>query len=239
MNASRICIICLPRSGSQLCEKLVEEATLSRGFGEYFENWNQSEYVLDTNKKLHFKKFVTQPSSYMIKENYKEYIGLLKQANLTQSLVLRLMLIDYYDKDILIEIITDLKNLGFEFITLHRDLKEQLISYMIALSYKASKDKDVFGINKVIDESVNIDLNSLDVMLNMLVTSSKNWGNNLSTVLKNVEYKNIKYENIYQDLENYFNTKLNYTGIKSIKGDPLDLILNKTEVIDYLSRMGL
>jgi hypothetical protein len=52
-------------------------------------------------------------------------------------------------------------------------------------------------------------------------------------------YKNIKYENIYYDMENYFNIKLKYKGVKSIKGDPLDLILNKTEVIDYLSSKGL
>ena len=40
-------------------------------------------------------------------------------------------------------------------------------------------------------------------------------------------------------MENYFNIKLKYKGVKSIKGDPLDLILNKTEVIDYLSSKGL
>jgi hypothetical protein len=240
MNTHRTCIICLPRSGSQLCEKLVAQVTFTHWhLGEYFENWNQSEYVLAVNNKLYLKKFNQQPSGLMIRENYKEYISLLKKADSTQSLVLRLFLIDYYDKDILIEIITDLKNLGFEFLALHRDIKDQLISYMIALTYKMSKNKDVFSINRIIDEPVNIDLDSLSVILDILVTSSKNWGNNLSTVLKNVEYKNIKYENIYQDIENHFNSKITYKGLKSIKGDPLDLILNKKEVIDYLSSRGI
>jgi hypothetical protein len=239
MNTRRICIICLPRSGSQLCEKLVEEAIHSRGFGEYFENWNQSEYVFDLNKRLYLKKFITQSSKLMIRENYKEYIRLLNQTNSTQSLVLRLFLLDYYNKDMLIEIITDLKNLGFEFLTLHRDLKDQLLSFMIAHSYKVVKNKDLFSINKIADEVVNIDLDSLSIDLDNLITSSKKWEDNVSTVLKNVGYKNVKYENIYQDMEGIFNTTFNYKGVKSINVDPLDLILNKTEVVEFLSNRGI
>lgn len=239
MTGHRTCIICLPRSGSQLCEKLVAEANRAGQLGEYFENWNQTEYFLDSAKWLHLKKISEQLSPYMIKKDYKEYISLLKQTNLRQSLVLRLFLIDYYDKDVLLEIITNLKNLGFEFIALHRNLKDQILSWMIAHSYRVIKDRDVFSINKLVDEPVNIDIKLLSNILDILVTSSKNWEDNLSIILKNVDYTKIKYENIYNDMENYFNIKLNYNGVKSINGDPLDFILNKEEVVDFLTSRGI
>ena len=239
MNARRICIVCLPRSGSQLCEKLVAEAIHSRELGEYFENWNQSEYALKFNDSLYVKKFIEQPSELMIRENFEESINLLKQTRISQPLTVRLFLMDHYNKNTLLNIVNNLKDIGFEFLTLHRDLREQLLSYMIALSYHISKNKMVFTINKIIDEPVVVDIASLSHVLDNLITSSKKWEDNVSTILKNVGYKNVKYENIYQDMEGIFNTTFNYKGVKSINVDPLDLILNKTEVVEFLSNRGI
>ena len=55
MNGHRICIICLPRSGSQLCEILSGEKHSSLQLGEYFENWNRGEYVTDNDNNLILK----------------------------------------------------------------------------------------------------------------------------------------------------------------------------------------
>jgi hypothetical protein len=93
----------------------------------------------------------------------------------------------------------------------------------------------VFAINNVIDETVSVDIPSLTHVLDKVVISFKNWENNLSTVLKDTEYQKISYENIYQDMETAFDTKFRYSGKKSINGDPLDLILNKEEVLSFLS----
>lgn len=235
MIKHRTCIICLPRSGSQLCEKLAAEATSARILGEYFENWNQSEYALKFNDSLYVKKFIEQPSELMIRENFEESINLLKQTRISQPLTVRLFLMDHYNKNTLLNIVNNLKDIGFEFLTLHRDLREQLLSYMIALSYHISKNKMVFTINNIIDEPVVVDIASLSHVLDKVVVSSKNWDSNLSAVLKGIEYQKIKYENIYQDMESVFDTKFRYSGKKSISGDPLDLILNKEEVLDFLS----
>jgi len=235
VNNRRTCIICLPRSGSQLCERLAAEATSARMLGEYFENWNQSEYALMLDNRMYLKKFVQQPAELMIRENFNESMALLKQTTRDQPLTIRLFLMDHYDKNTLLSIVTDLKSIGFEFIVLHRNIREQLLSYMIALAYHISKNKMVFAINNVIDETVSVDIPSLAHVLDKLVISFKNWETNLSIVLKDIEYRKISYENIYQDMEAAFDTKFRYSGKKSINGDPLDLILNKEEVLSFLS----
>jgi hypothetical protein len=230
MIAHRTCIICLPRTGSQLCEKLSGEVQTSFQLGEYFENWNRSEYIIfDGNIKL--KNFVSIPTKFNLFENFQERLDLLKNTNINQPLTLRIFLMDHYDKITLSNIIIELKNIGFEFITLTRDIKEQLLSYMIARTYK----QNVFGINSKINEPVYINLNYLNNVLDQIYVSHLLWEKNLSTILHNIEYQKVKYESIYTDMENIYNTKFKYLGEKSIKIDPFDLITNKEEVIRFLS----
>ena len=235
MNSHRTCIICLPRSGSQLCEMLAAEVQDALQLGEYFENWNRSEYTLDENNNIYLKTTIEIKSKLMIRNNFEESISLLKKANPKQSLTLRLFLMEYYNKDVLLKILADLKTIGFEFITLHRNAYEQILSFMITLSYFNFKNKNVFGITSDIDEPVHVNFNILGGMLDDLAISSKKWEHNLSTILNNTEYKKVKYENIYADMEKIYNIKFKYVGKKSIKVNPLDLILNKEEVVNFLS----
>ncbi len=227
MKGHRTCIICLPRTGSQLCEKLSGEIKSSLQLGEYFENWNRNEYIIyDDNIKL--KNVARIPSEFKLFENFQKRLDLLKNTN--QSLTLRIFLMDHYDKTTLSNIIIGLKNIGFEFLTLTRDVKEQLLSYMIARTCV----QNVFGINSEINEPVYINLNKLNKVLTHIYDSHLRWEKNLSLVLHNIEYKKVKYESIYSDMENIYNTKFKYLGKKSIKNDPFDLILNKEEVMGFL-----
>ena len=57
----------------------------------------------------------------------------------------------------------------------------------------------------------------------------------IDVVLNNSNYKKIKYETIYSDLENIYNYPFTYSGVKTIKGDPFDLIINKKEVVFFLN----
>jgi hypothetical protein len=230
MIAHRTCIICLPRTGSQLCELLSGEKHSSLQLGEYFENWNRSEYITYDNN-LRFKNHDRISSNFKLSENFEQRLDLLKHTNINQSLTLRIFLMDHYDKITLSNIILELKNIGFEFITLTRDIKEQLLSYMIARTYK----QNVFGINSKINEPVYINLNYLNNVLDQIYVSHLLWEKNLSTILHNIEYQKVKYESIYSDMENIYNTKFKYLGEKSIKIDPFDLITNKEEVIRFLS----
>jgi hypothetical protein len=233
MNGHRTCIICLPRSGSQLCEKLSGEIKTSFQLGEYFENWNRSEYVTDDNNNIILKNFASISSNFKLFEGFEERLNLLKNTNINQSLTLRIFLMDQYDKDILSNIIVELKNIGFEFITLKRDIKEQLLSYMIARTYV----KNVFGINSEINQPVYINLIKLNKVLTHIYDSHLLWEKNLSAVLHNIEYQTVRYESIHSDMENIYNTKFKYQGEKSIKGDPFDLIINKEEVMSFLTNL--
>jgi len=233
MKGHRTCIICLPRTGSQLCEVLSGEIKSSFQLGEYFENWNRSEYVTDDDNNIRLKNFASIPSNFKIFEGFEERLNLLKNTNINQSLTVRIFLMDHYDKETLSKIIIELKNIGFEFITLTRDIKEQLLSFMIARSY-ANNLKNVFGINSEINEPVTIDINRLNNGLTEIYNSHLLWEKNLSIILHNIEYKKVKYESIYSDMEKIYNTKFKYLGEKSIKTDPFNLILNKEEVMGFL-----
>jgi hypothetical protein len=234
MNGHRTCIICLPRTGSQLCEKLSGEIKTSFQLGEYFENWNRSEYIADEdNNNIILKNFASIPTDFKLFEGFKERLNLLKHTNINQSLTLRIFLMDQYDKDTLSNIIIELKNIGFEFIALTRDIKEQLLSYMIARTYV----KNVFGINSKINEPVYIDLIKLNKVLTHIYNSHLLWEKNLSVVLHNIEYQKVNYESIHSDMENIYNTKFKYQGERSIKGNPFDLIINKEEVMGFLTNL--
>jgi hypothetical protein len=233
MNGNRTCIICLPRTGSQLCEQLANEVTSGIQLGEYFENWNRSEYITDLDNNIILKNFASIPTGFKLFEGFKERLDLLKNTNINQPLTLRIFLMDQYDKDILSNIIIELKNIGFEFITLKRDIKEQLLSYMIARSYV----KNVFRINSEINQPVYIDLTKLNKVLTHIYDSHLLWEKNLSVVLHNIEYQTVNYESIHSDMENIYNTKFKYQSEKSIKGDPFDLIINKQEVMDFLTNL--
>ena len=233
MKGHRTCIICLPRSGSQLCEILSGENHSSLQLGEYFENWNRSEYIADDDNNIRFKNYASISSNFKLFENIEQRLNLLKHTNINQSLTLRIFLMDQYDKDTLSNIIIELKNIGFEFITLKRDIKEQLLSYMIARTYV----KNVFGINSEINKPVYIDFIKLNKVLTHIYDSHLLWEKNLSVVLHNIEYQKINYESIYVDMENIYNAKFKYQGEKSIKGDPFNLIINKEEVMSFLTNL--
>ena len=64
MTGHRTCILCLPRSGSQLCETLSGEKHSSLQLGEYFENWNRSEYIADVNNNIILKNFSSIPTNF-------------------------------------------------------------------------------------------------------------------------------------------------------------------------------
>ena len=239
MIGQKTCIVCLPRSGSQLCEQLVSEVHESYMLGEYFEDWNRSNYELNADKNIYIAKFTGISCKLNLHQQFKEKLNLLSKANPNQPLTLRLFAMDYYNKDILLTIITELKTLGFEFVTLNRDIKNQLLSFMITVSYQTFKKQNVFGINSDIIEPIYINLNVLGSIFDDLVNSFKNWENNLSIILNSVNYQKIKYDTLYNDMEQIYNTDFKYQGKKSIKGDPLDLILNKDEVVDFLSNRGI
>jgi len=231
MKGHRTCIICLPRTGSQLCEILSSEIKSSMSLGEYFENWNRTEFILTEHNYIQQPNVVSIASPFKLFGNFEERLDLLKKVNINQPLTLRIFLMDHYDKEVLSKIIIELKNIGFEFLTLTRDIKEQLLSYMVA------RTTNIFIINSEIKEPVHINLKTLNNGLTQIYNSYALWENNLSIILRDVEYQKVKYASIYSDMEQIYDTKFKYLGEKSIKSDPFDLIINREEVMGFLTNL--
>lgn len=237
MKGHRTCIICLPRSGSQFCEKLISGVHNAYQLGEYFEAWNESEYKLDSNNNIVGMNYKMKPSHFAVDSNYQEKLNFIKAINKDQPLTVRLFLMSTYDTVKLGSIISQLHDMGFEFVTLFRNLTDQLLSYMIAYEYREGKNKDVFTIDSPINELVTIHFTSeLKKVLYMIKVSSVQWENNLSIVMKGIPYQNVSYESIISDMETVFETKFNYSGSKSITVDPFELIENKIEVLEFLGK---
>jgi len=88
MIGHRTCIICLPRTGSQLCEMLSGEKYSSLQLGEYFENWNRSEYIVDNDNNIRLKNFSSIPTNFKLFEGFEERLNLLKNININIKLFL-------------------------------------------------------------------------------------------------------------------------------------------------------
>jgi len=230
MNGHRTCIICLPRTGSQLCEKLAGEINNAYMLGEFFENWNgDSQYEIDINNNIYMKEFVLKPSPFKLTNGLKERLDILKKTDPKQALTLRIFLMNHYDKLELSNLIIELKNMGFEFITLERNLKDQIISYMLACTH------NMFDINSTINDPIKVNISKLYTTLRQISDSNIHWGNNVDAILGNISYKKIRYETIYSDMEEAYDRKFKYSGVKTLKGDPFDLIINKEEVMVFLN----
>lgn len=234
MIGKRICIICTPRSGSQLCAKLINQYNNALDLNEYFERWNQSIYQIN-DEGLALKEHISVSSHFSIEENYHDRIEVLKSAKNDQPLTLRLFLLEKYPKNIISTILSELQKLDFEFIQLDRkNVFDQILSYLITIQYRVSLNKNVFGMNSKITDRVTIDLSLAEKFINILYPSIVNLSANVKTILPNTVVKHVYYETIFDDIGMLCETKFNNTGIKSIEGDPLDLVINKDDLLSLL-----
>lgn len=234
-SSNRFCIICTPRTGSQWCVKLIEEAVNSFDLSEFFENWNNSTFYVD-NGFVKLKEFIhTKNVPFDINNNYNERIDLLKRADLTQPLTIRFFLFDKYPKEVTKFIIEELQKINFNFIVLDRNFQEQILSYLIARLSTNKFNKNFFNPNEVIVDPIYVKLDErLKKTLDNIYVSKKNWNANINELFKNIPYHVVRYESMIEDMEKILNTQLKYNGEKSIKGDPLDLIINRHEILTFI-----
>lgn len=226
---------CLPRSGSQLCVKLIEEYNKGYDLGEFFEGWNNSEYkIYDNNIQL--ENFITNFNvGFSINKNYKNRLKLLSNTNRNFPINLRLFLMNKYDKNILQEIIDCLHKNNFTFISLYRNVIDQLLSFMIASSYQSTFKKNIFTINSVADKKIFVNVIKLEPVLQHIYDSNLNFENNLKKLFSNISIKKIDYENITDDFSKLVvNKKYNYKGEKTVQGNYFDIIQNEKEVKNFI-----
>lgn len=233
MSYNRVCIVCLPRTGSQWCLKMLEEHNQAADLNEYFEEWNQSEYKL-TDNQVRLENFTGKKfQPFNITVDYKQRLELLKQADITQPINLRLFLMDHYPKEVLQEIVSTLHELNFTFIAITRDITDQLLSYLIAFTYNIRYNVNIFGINNTADMEVNVGFNHVIGTLDQLYKSSNNFMGNLIEVFDDIPITILEYENLEKNLSVILGNDIRYKGNKTIEVDPLSLIINQNDVRYY------
>lgn len=233
----RTCIICLPRTGSQLCERMVASMDDALMLGEYFEAWNDSTYSLDEDGYLFRSKFTPKKESFNLHQSHFSRLRKIIESNKKQNFVLRMFLMDNYNKHILKFIIATLNNEGFNFLTLQRSLEDQLLSYCIAYT-NFSNGQDTFGIDSTVNNKIFVDVSKIEPTIEHISRSNKNFKTNLSILFKekSININHIQYESIEDDLCNIFSRQLQVTGNKTIKGDHLSYILNKEETSNLIKK---
>lgn len=196
--------------------------------GEVFEASNASTYQIDEQGMLQLSSLKMELKLFGITENYRERLHLLSQVDNSKNMVLRIHL--HSDEESLIRIaiiVKELETLGFKFIALSRKFDEIALSYLIA----ASTGK--YKINSIHDGPVTVtNLHWMKVPIDILYKNSLSWEKNLLDL--DIPYESVKFETIVPDLIRIFNVYPSYSSEKTIKGNHLDYIENKQEVIDFL-----
>jgi hypothetical protein len=232
----RICILCTPRSGSQLCAKIISELNSAADLGEYFENWNRNEYRYNDKNCIVLLDTKSINSPFGINSNYHKKIKFLSNANQTQAITIRLFIMNHYCQETLSSICSNLHKIGFKFIKLSRaNITEQLLSYAIALSYKKIYKKNIFSIGSSLKNQIYISPDIIDYTLKILKPSIENFQHNVDRCLIDINVHSVIYENIYQDLEKIYHQKFCVVGEKTVKGNHWEIISNAKQITAMLN----
>lgn len=132
-STKRICILGLPRSGSQYVAELICTNINAMNLLEPFTKDTNNPYKLSIQKGKFNNNLVFLeefPTAFSVPES----LNILKSGDIHQSLVLKLFPYAYLNKNIP-EILSTLIELKFEFVILKRkNVKHHLLSYGVALA---------------------------------------------------------------------------------------------------------
>ena len=205
---NRICIVCLPRSGSSWLEQMIHNAHLhtsprSVSLGEYFnysafyKNGADVEFNMGDNNFLNWQwKTIdanTNKPEVSKDKFYQDRLELLKKINPDQNIVLRMMMgWDSYNYE---ECIQELVNLNFKIISLSRDMFDQLISQMAVMQTNYHHSHSKFAHENIKLKKIIINEREFKDYLTMFKTEDN--------ARKHLEIKFnspiIRYNNLIQD----------------------------------------
>ncbi len=234
----RICLIGLPRSGSQY---IVELITTS------FNALNPSSEMQDCKEPFSFahdfkpwlRPFnnngvidMSERNFLDIKDQVFHILGAIDSANKTQPLTMRLFFYNY-NNPYMSYIISVLKKNNFKFLVAKRkSIDNHLLSYAIANTsdkWNSHEHKPYTNEKFKVTNFGNIE------WLYQQITQFDNKINQL-----NIDYDTIIYENAISDLEKALNipiTNSNLTLKKQVVGNPYNLIENSHEVKIFISKL--
>lgn len=230
-NTTRLCLLGLPRTGSQYIAKMISYNTEALNIIEPF-TISDSLPSIDINDNLIFK---SPHINFESLEKQIEYVlKCLNDASLDQSLVMRLFLVDHIIPYVP-TVIKKLADLKFKFLIIRREnIEHHLLSYLIAThtniwNTKHSDDKPysndkLFAISNL---KPAVDLYTQLLVFDKIIGEM------------NLDCATIRYEHAVNDIEEYLGKRINPSVDikKQISGDPYNLISNDTEVKQFLEKL--
>lgn len=224
----RICLIGLPRCGSQYISALIAKSF--KGMSNLVEPYtnNHEANIINIGNCIVARRMPDNFESHKERINYVS--NTLKSGKPEQSIVMKLFLTDDTHQ-YLNEIIDTLKLLKFKFIVIKREnLEHHLLSHTIAK--ESNRWNSTEGLHNT-DTFTIKDFESLVWMYNQIA--------NFDTVVNNldIEYDTVRYEHALSDLTVVLKRELN-TNIdieKQIVGDPWDMIENADEIREIIQKV--
>ena len=157
----RICVIGLPRSGSNYVANIIEKSfLLSNGIsyynmGEPFTINQPYLTMLDDHKYIQCKNIESDQINNFVNFNHRMtcVLSSIEESNKNQSLLIRLFPMSYIISDLDI-IISTLKNNGFDFIILKRNNVEE---HLLSMTVASTTDKWIsYDSSEVLNTSITI-----------------------------------------------------------------------------------
>lgn len=223
----RICLIGLPRCGSQYISSMLGKSVLGmRNLIEPFTR-DHNYSIVEKNNLIQKTQYFNKFNSYEDQINY--VIATLKKGKITQPLVLKIFLTSNIFP-FLEEIITQLKNLDFKFLIIKREnIEYQLLSWLIAKESNKWSTDDGEHTNPL----TITDLSGADWLYSYILKFDK--------LIKqyNIDAETIRYEYALEDLFKYLQISIqtNIPLKKQITGNPYEMIENASEVRTYIKEL--
>lgn len=204
--------------------------------GEFFITDKQSGFTLDNNNNI------IRSNNKLVINNFNtdNKLKLLWNNDITQNLTLRLFPM-YHHNDDLFDYINTLSERKFHFAILKRkNIRDQLLSFIIAHFNIEGIKKESFTINYS-PKKVFVDIKKIEPYISLFLENANKHDNWIKSLLTNSNtlYYNVYYETLVTDLEKTYGKKNMYIGNKSINGDPYDYIINRHEVHSFLQQLAI
>ena len=227
----RICMVCLPRTGSTFIGEIL---TTIYGLTNLIEPFTSVQRYVAGYQNGEFTILTDTPDYYESlddNERVAKFLEILRTGNNKQPLVVKLFIIDSI-MPYMGQILTTLRSTGFEFIIIRRkNMEQHLLSMGIAKQTNIWR-KDAATIMKLY--KVNVDIND------MLWLDDNRRSFDERVKQYDITGPDIWYESARQDLARYtgVNTSFNVESIKIGLADPYKQISNADEVRAVIMRLG-
>ncbi len=238
----RVCFLSLPRSGTQLIGNIFRQRYIRQlEIGELFESHHISSYMFDHNDYLFRINFERSPfpTGWKLWDRDSYRLDVLKRFNLEQQLSIKLFVFKHYDTQLFDRIVETFIDRKFSFVSLQRNVVDQLFSYIVADHWSKGLNNNVFPINRVVQGTSKVIITEgIDKMCRYMAESNMLFQDNIQRLKSkyNLTIPHVTYENIFEQCSTLLQFQAKNDGVKTLD-DPKLHIENYEEIKTYINSL--